>query len=203
MIVYLARDIQAFVIYCVNGTSRSSLLIESTDSMIYVTASQTYGDYFHYAQSTDSDHPRILLRKPRIRALHNNPRIAHANLGSEDLLCKPRIRGFCCANLGSARNLLGLRNQTSAIRGNKPTIDCARKRAQAIVASLTRMAELLCVHNRLWICCRGWPRFGCTILEDCVRIRGLRARSSDYCAKARIRGLHSKILGWSEFVLCA
>ena len=36
MIVYLARAIQAFVMYCVNGTSRSSLLIESTDSMIYV-----------------------------------------------------------------------------------------------------------------------------------------------------------------------
>ena len=36
MIVYLARAIQAFVMYCVNGTSRSSLLIESTDSMIYI-----------------------------------------------------------------------------------------------------------------------------------------------------------------------
>ena len=34
MIVYLARAIQAFVMYYVNGTSRSSLLIESTDSMI-------------------------------------------------------------------------------------------------------------------------------------------------------------------------
>ena len=34
MIVFLAQDIQAFVMYCVNGTSRSSLLIESTDSMI-------------------------------------------------------------------------------------------------------------------------------------------------------------------------
>ena len=34
MIVYLARDIQAFVMYCVNGTSSSSLLIESTDFMI-------------------------------------------------------------------------------------------------------------------------------------------------------------------------
>ena len=34
MIVYLARAIQAFVMYCVNGTSRSSLLIESIDSMI-------------------------------------------------------------------------------------------------------------------------------------------------------------------------
>ena len=36
MIVYLARDIQAFVMYCVNGTSRSSLLIESSDSMILI-----------------------------------------------------------------------------------------------------------------------------------------------------------------------
>ena len=34
MIVYLARAIQAFVMYCVNGTSCSSLLIESTDSMM-------------------------------------------------------------------------------------------------------------------------------------------------------------------------
>ena len=36
MIVYLAGAIQAFVMYCVNGTSRSSLLIESTDSMICI-----------------------------------------------------------------------------------------------------------------------------------------------------------------------
>ena len=36
VIVYLARDIPAFVLYCVNGESGSSLLIESTDSMIYV-----------------------------------------------------------------------------------------------------------------------------------------------------------------------
>ena len=36
MIVYLARDIPAFVMYCVNGESGSSLLIESTDSMIYI-----------------------------------------------------------------------------------------------------------------------------------------------------------------------
>ena len=33
MIVYLARDIPAFVMYCVYGESRSSLLIESTDSI--------------------------------------------------------------------------------------------------------------------------------------------------------------------------
>ena len=36
MIVYLARDIPAFVMYCVNGASRSSLLIEFTVSMIYI-----------------------------------------------------------------------------------------------------------------------------------------------------------------------
>ena len=35
VIVYLARDIPAFVMYCVNGESGSSLLIESTDSMIF------------------------------------------------------------------------------------------------------------------------------------------------------------------------
>ena len=34
VIVYLARDIPAFVMYCVYGESRSSLLIESTNSMI-------------------------------------------------------------------------------------------------------------------------------------------------------------------------
>ena len=38
MIVYLAGAIQAFVMYCVNGTSSSSLLIESTNSMIYVNS---------------------------------------------------------------------------------------------------------------------------------------------------------------------
>ena len=46
MIVFLARDIQAFVMYCVNGTFRSSLLIESTDSMIESTDSMI--------ESTDS-----------------------------------------------------------------------------------------------------------------------------------------------------
>ena len=34
VIVYLVQDIPAFVMYCVNGESGSSLLIESTDSMI-------------------------------------------------------------------------------------------------------------------------------------------------------------------------
>ena len=34
--VPIARDIPAFVMYCVNGASRSSLLIESTYSMIII-----------------------------------------------------------------------------------------------------------------------------------------------------------------------
>ena len=33
--MYLAQDIPAIVMYCVYGESRSSLLIESTDSMIH------------------------------------------------------------------------------------------------------------------------------------------------------------------------
>ena len=37
MIVYLPRDIPAFVMYCVYGASHSSLLIESTDFMIEST----------------------------------------------------------------------------------------------------------------------------------------------------------------------
>ena len=57
MIVYLARDIQAFVMYCVNGTSRSSLLIESTDSIIMQATVLENSDilaiirdYEHYSQ---------------------------------------------------------------------------------------------------------------------------------------------------------
>ena len=43
MIVYLARDIPQFVMYCVNGKPRSSLFIESTDSMIiYIKYQKTF-----------------------------------------------------------------------------------------------------------------------------------------------------------------
>ena len=39
MIVYIARDIPAFVMYCVNGgESGSSLLIKYTDSMIFIAS---------------------------------------------------------------------------------------------------------------------------------------------------------------------
>ena len=49
MIVYLARDIPPFVMYCVYGESGSSLLIESTDSMIYSTqhGALEYGSDLH------------------------------------------------------------------------------------------------------------------------------------------------------------
>ena len=36
MKVYPSQDIRPFVMYCVNGKPRSSLLIESTDSMIFM-----------------------------------------------------------------------------------------------------------------------------------------------------------------------
>ena len=41
MIVYLARDIPAFVMYCFYGESRSSLLIESTDSKFMTVHAKT------------------------------------------------------------------------------------------------------------------------------------------------------------------
>ena len=45
VIVYPARDIPPFVMYCVNGKPRSSLLKESTDSMILILILQwTYRD---------------------------------------------------------------------------------------------------------------------------------------------------------------
>ena len=52
--MYLARDNQAFVMYCVNGTSRSSLLIESTDSMI--SAEDNYQQHFQCFKANDIIH---------------------------------------------------------------------------------------------------------------------------------------------------
>ena len=45
--------------------------------------------YICYAQSSDSDHPRISLREPRIQALGRNPRIAQAKLEWYNALRKP------------------------------------------------------------------------------------------------------------------
>ena len=55
MIVYLARDIPAFVMYCVNGESGSSLLTESTDSMIESTNSMIH------SQPADHSRPHVLI----------------------------------------------------------------------------------------------------------------------------------------------
>ena len=55
----------------------------------------------------------------------------------------------------------------------------ALKKIKKIVASFLRMVELLRLRDRSWVCCRGWPRFGCTILDDSVWIRGLRSKSAD------------------------
>ena len=63
------------------------------------------------------------MRKVRIRTIRG---FCCANLGSELLRNNPRI---VHANLVSARNLLGSCSQTSAICGNKPTIDSAHKAA--------------------------------------------------------------------------
>ena len=48
MEVFLALDIPPFVMYCVNGKPRSSLFIESTDSMIESTDSMIYIYIFIY-----------------------------------------------------------------------------------------------------------------------------------------------------------
>ena len=150
------------------------------------------------------------------------------------------ILGFCCANLGSelCAIILGSRTQTSdpRILLRKPRIrtqssriaqpnpghprqqthDRSRTQSSSAirgnVGSLQRMAELLCVRDRSWLLCRGWPRFGCAIPEDCVRIRSLRSKKllcvrdrglaarsqkiacgSEVCAaNPRIRGLHAR-----------
>ena len=51
-------------------------------------------------------------------------------------------------------------------------------RARSVVASFLRMAELLRLRDRSWVCYCGWPRFGCAILDDCVWIRGLGSKSA-------------------------
>ena len=105
-----------------------------------------------YAQSTGSDRANL------------GSELCAIILGSRTQTSDLRI---CCANLGSARNHLGSRNQTSAIRGNKSTIDRARKAARPSAAT--------------WVHCRGWPScFACTIDRGFVDADGraaLRARS--------------------------
>ena len=58
--VFLALDIPRFVMYCVNGKLRSSLFIESTDSMICMSP---------YA--TGHAHLKLLLRSYTYRILQD------------------------------------------------------------------------------------------------------------------------------------
>ena len=128
------------------------------------------------------------------------------------------IQGFCCANLRSTRNHLGSRNQTSAIRGNKP-IDHARKAARPSTStkprsivhakqfghsrqrSLDRARKAARPSAAMNPQCHGWLScFACTIDRGFVVADG-RGLALDDCV--RIRGLRSKILRWSESVLCA
>ena len=142
-----------------------------------------------------------------IRALRNNPRITHANLGSEDLLRKLGSAYFArpsadfiaritiyllivnhrCLQIRSA--CATARSIVLRCRGWASCFACAivrgffaaegriALRAQLVVASFLRMAELLRLCDRSWVCCHGWLRFGCAILDDCVWIRCLRAQS--------------------------
>ena len=74
MIVYLARDIPAFVMYCVNGESGSSLLIESTDSMIATCFSigTLFGINIAYSIITykDAINPRKISRESQVVMSH-------------------------------------------------------------------------------------------------------------------------------------
>ena len=68
MIVFLARDIQAFVMYCVNGTFCSSLLIESTDSMI-ISLSETWLKSCYPTEFLIQGYHKINKHRPRIHRI--------------------------------------------------------------------------------------------------------------------------------------
>ena len=97
MIVYLARAIQAFVMYCFIGTSRSSLLIESTDSMIII---------YKYIY-TDSEIIVLQIREcvacivfatyTSVRLIILNNIIANINISSVNMLFVVSIDKLDCA----------------------------------------------------------------------------------------------------------
>ena len=112
-----------------------------------------------------------VMRKARIRTIlgfccpNLGSELYAIILGSHTQTSDPRI---CCANLGSARNHLGSHNQTSAIRVNtqpnlghphQQTHDRSHTQSSSAirgnVGSLQRMADLLCVRDRLLLLCRG------------------------------------------------
>ena len=63
MIVYLARGIPAFVMYCVNGESGSSLLIESTDSMIYIHNNYYQKNFLNEQKSRDAAAKKVQIQE--------------------------------------------------------------------------------------------------------------------------------------------
>ena len=70
--VYPPRDIRPFVMYCVNGKPRSSLLIESTDSMIIVEStdsmiSRSRGGYKIFQGGGGAKLPDIMCRDLQYR----------------------------------------------------------------------------------------------------------------------------------------
>ena len=70
MIVYLARHIPAFVMYCVNGESGSTLLIESTDSMIiYFSPSPSPSPIPIPSPSPSPEHYREIVSVPEVGTL--------------------------------------------------------------------------------------------------------------------------------------
>ena len=125
MIVYLARAIQAFVMYCVNGTSRSSLLIESIDSMIfyyilalylrrrriYVTE-EAFGCVQYFADSVNEGSSITFCKKCACTALRSclprqgNERTASTSFSSQSILrcgiviARIILLPTCNANMG-------------------------------------------------------------------------------------------------------
>ena len=73
MIVYPPRDVRPFVMYCVNGKPRSSLFIESTDSLIIIL-NFVLNDYFtknynSYNYKSTSDSFPLPLEAPSLSVL--------------------------------------------------------------------------------------------------------------------------------------
>ena len=112
-----------------------------------------------------------VMCKVRIRTIR---RFCCANLRSELLRNNPSIAH---ANLGSARNILGSPNQTSAIRSNKPTIDHARRAARPSASTKPQSIAHVCMHDRSWAGLLLW------MAEVWLRIRGLpsKIRGSEVC----------------------
>ena len=120
MKVYPPRDIRPFVMYCVNGKPRSSLLLESTDSMILILILQwTYRDSVLSSDARLHVHPIHFLadvqnknknKKPKwrfftSRSVHLNCAIM-AMLYSHSIGNQPRTRWWClkCVIVYQARD---------------------------------------------------------------------------------------------------